>query len=75
MDNEKANQAAGLNDEERTSEYFLVLQQLERTRGEIRRIIQRPEHCLPFIQVRYVGRHAFAAAVLFKLGSTGVGPF
>ncbi|CAM9535807.1 unnamed protein product, partial [Hapterophycus canaliculatus] len=50
LDGEKALLAAGLKDEERTSEYFLVLQQLERTRGDVRRVIQRPENCLPYIQ-------------------------
>ena len=51
LDNEKASVAAGLSDEERTSEYFLVLQQLERTREEVCRVIQRPENCLPYIKV------------------------
>lgn len=52
LDGEKVMLAAELRDEERTSEYFLVLQQLERTRGDVRRVIQRPENCLPYIQVR-----------------------
>lgn len=51
LDNEKASVAAGLSDQERTSEYFLVSQQLERTREEICRVIQRPENCLPYIKV------------------------
>ncbi len=51
LDAEKAKVAAGLNDEERTSEYFLVREQLERTRADISRVIQRPHHCLPYIQV------------------------
>ncbi|CAM9199818.1 unnamed protein product [Ectocarpus sp. 4 AP-2014] len=50
LDSEKKVLAAGLNDEERTSEYFLVRQQLERTRAEVCRVIQRPENCLPYIQ-------------------------
>lgn len=54
LDIEKTTLAAGLNDEERTSEYFLVRQQLERTRGEVSRVIQLPTHCLPYIQVQCV---------------------
>lgn len=54
LDDEKAKVAAGLKDEERTSEYFLVLEQLERTRADVRRVVQRPENCLPYIQVRGV---------------------
>ncbi|CAM9550611.1 unnamed protein product [Laminaria digitata] len=50
LDNEKASVAAELSDQERTSEYFLVSQQLERTREEICRVIQRPENCLPYIK-------------------------
>eukprot|EP00752_Nemacystus_decipiens_P013490 g11949.t1 len=50
LDSEKTTLAAGLSDEERTSEYFLVRQQLERTRGEVSRMIQRPAYCLPYIQ-------------------------
>ena len=51
LDSEKASAAAGLSDQERTSEYFLVSQQLERTREEVCRVIQRPENCLPYIKV------------------------
>lgn len=51
LDNEKASVAAGLSDQERTSEYFLVSQQLQRTREEVCRVIQRPENCLPYIKV------------------------
>ncbi|CAM9166887.1 unnamed protein product [Scytosiphon promiscuus] len=50
LDGDKARLAADLRDEERTSEYFMVLQQLERTREDVRRVIQRPENCLPYIQ-------------------------
>lgn len=56
LDSEKKVLAAGLNDEERTSEYFLVRQQLERTRAEVCRVIQRPENCLPYIQVKIYGK-------------------
>lgn len=52
LDSKKATLAAELSDEERTSEYFLVRQQLERTRGEVSRVIQRPAYCLPYIQVQ-----------------------
>lgn len=52
LDGEMATVAAGLNDEVRTSEYFLVLEQLERTRAEVRRVVQQPENCLPYIQVK-----------------------
>lgn len=51
LDSKRVALAAEMPDEEHTSEYFGVLQQLERTREEIRRVIQRPEHCLPYLQV------------------------
>lgn len=50
LDSKRVALAAEMPDEEHTSEYFGVLQQLERTREEIRRVIQRPEHCLPYLQ-------------------------
>lgn len=52
MDNKKTSTAAGLRDEELVSEYFLVRQQLERTKEEVRHVVQRPENCLPYIKVR-----------------------
>lgn len=58
LDTKKAALAAEMSDEERTSEYFLVLQQLERTREEVRRIFQQPEHCLPYMQVMRFANYA-----------------
>lgn len=52
LDTEKAALASEMKDEERASEYFGVMKHLERTREEIRSVIQRPEHCLPYLQVK-----------------------
>lgn len=51
LEEEKAALKTGMNDEDRASEYYMVLKQLERTTGEILRVLQRPENCLPYIQV------------------------
>lgn len=50
LDKERVTLSTELNNEERVSEYFLVRQQLERTSAEVRRVVQRPENCLPYVQ-------------------------
>ncbi|CAM9547544.1 unnamed protein product [Discosporangium mesarthrocarpum] len=51
LEDKRATLAAGVEGEDKISEYFLVRQQLERTQAEILLTVQRPENCLPFIQV------------------------
>ena len=51
LDLKKMDLEAGIRDDKQTSEYFVVLQELDRTKESILGIIQRPENSLPYIQV------------------------